>query len=224
MRRLLVRDLMTTAVRSVRRTTPVKDVVGILVGAGISAVPVVDDERTVVGVVSEADLMDKEVPAGRWAGRYRRARSSARTAEDLMAAPVSTIGPEESIVEAARRMSRRHVKRLPVVDRYGKLEGVLSRSDIVRIFARGDEELREEIAVEVFERALCVPEGDVSIEVTDGVVTLTGRLKRRSAVPIAETLTRQVPGVVDVVCRLSFDFDDSHVRAQEPTNRGVWPR
>ncbi|WP_431873452.1 CBS domain-containing protein [Amycolatopsis sacchari] len=224
MRRLLVRDLMTTAVRSVRRTTPVKDVVGILVGAGISAVPVVDDERTVVGVVSEADLMDKEVPAGRWSGRHRRARSSARTAEDLMAAPVSTIGPEESIVEAARRMSRRHVKRLPVVDRYGKLEGVLSRSDIVRIFARGDEELREEIAVEVFERALCVPEGDVSIEVTDGVATLTGRLKRRSAVPIAETLTRQVPGVVDVVCRLSFDFDDSHVRAQEPTNRGVWPR
>lgn len=79
MRRLLVRDLMTTDVRSVQRTTPVGDLARILGEGHISGVPVLDEERTVVGVVSESDLLDKEVPPGRWSLPRRRARAAPRS-------------------------------------------------------------------------------------------------------------------------------------------------
>ncbi|TNC24826.1 CBS domain-containing protein [Amycolatopsis alkalitolerans] len=224
MRRLLVRDVMTADVHSVRRTTPFKDVARILAGREITALPVVDDESTVVGVVSEGDLLYKEIPERRWARPLRRARHEAKVAGELMSAPAVTIGPDESIVEAARLMTGRHVKRLPVVDRYGKLQGVVSRSDLIRIFVRDDGELREEIEREVLDRALCVPAGTVSVTVTDGVVSLAGQLERKSLVPVALSLTHQVPGVIDVVSELSYALDDDHLRPTEPSNHGVLHR
>ncbi|KAA9160223.1 CBS domain-containing protein [Amycolatopsis acidicola] len=213
-----VRDVMTSEVHSVRRTTPFKAVAGLLAGYRISAMPVVDDERTVVGVVSEADLMREQVPPRRW----RRSRErDARTAGELMTSPAITATADTTVAEAARRMTRGNVKRLPVVDAYGKLVAVVSRADLIALFARPDEELREEIELEVVERALCVPRASISVSVTDGVATLSGKLERKSLVPIAETLAARVPGVVGVVGDLSFDFDDSRVRGTEPANEGV---
>ncbi|NKQ51824.1 CBS domain-containing protein [Amycolatopsis sp. K13G38] len=226
MRRLRIRDVMTPDVRSVRRTTPVKDVAVILAGRHVSAVPVVDDERTVVGVVSEADLLPKQVPPGRWALRRSRARYGARTAEQIMSAPARTIGADESIVEAARVMTHEHMKRLPVVDRYGKLMGIVSRSDLVALFVRDDESLREEIVRTVFVEVLMLSgkQAEAAVDITDGVATLTGELERKSLVPIAVALTRRVPGVVDVVDHLTFASDDTHLKPTEPTNRGILHR
>ena len=223
MRRLRVRDVMTTDVRSVRRSTPVKDIAVQLAGRKISAVPVVDDERTVVGVVSEADLLPKQFPPGRWALPRRRARHDARVAEELMTAPAVTIGPDESIVECARRMTHQHVKRLPVVDRYGKLVGILSRADLISVFVRSDSSLREEIVQDIFTEILLIPaqQAEAAVAVDDGVVTLTGQLDRKSSIPIAVSLTRRVSGVVDVVNKLTFAFDDTHLKPTEPTNYGV---
>ncbi|HVV29848.1 MAG TPA: CBS domain-containing protein [Mycobacteriales bacterium] len=218
MRSLRVRDVMTSEVRSVRRTTPFKAVAELLTGYGVSAMPVVDGERTVVGVVSEADLMRKQLPHRRWP---RSRKLDARTAAELMTSPAVTAGPDMRVPEAARRMTHEHVKRLPVVDAYGKLLGIVSRADLIAVFVRGDAELAEEIGTEVVERALCLPRTDITVAVEDGVVTLSGRLERKSLVPIAESLTARVPGVVGVVNELSFAFDDSHVRASEPTNEGV---
>jgi CBS domain-containing protein len=129
-----------------------------------------------------------------------------------MTAPAITVTGDLTITEAARRMIRHGVKRLPVVDRYGKLVGIVSRADLIRAFARGDEELLAEVREEVLERALCLAPGTVRADVSDGVVTLTGELDRKSLVPIAVSLTRQVPGVVDVVDRLTFTFDDTHAK------------
>lgn len=223
MRTPQVRDVMTSDVRSVRRSTPVKDIAVQLAGRKISAVPVVDDERTVVGVVSEADLLPKEFPPGRWTLPRRRARHAARVAEELMTAPAITISPDESIVECARRMVRKHVKRLPVVDRYGKLMGIVSRADLVGVFVRSDESLREEVMRDVFTEILLIPaqQAEAAVAVDDGVVTLTGQLDRKSTIPIAASLTRNVPGVVDVVNKLTFAFDDTHVKPTEPTDYGV---
>ncbi|TVT25841.1 CBS domain-containing protein, partial [Amycolatopsis rhizosphaerae] len=132
-------------------------------------------------------------------------------AGELMTHPPVTIEAEDSLVEGARRMAREHVKQLPVVDRYGKLVGIVSRSDLLRIFVRTDEELREEVVHEVFGRVLWLPEQRARplVAVADGVVTLTGELERASLVPIAVALTRRVPGVVDVVDRLTFTTDDT---------------
>lgn len=227
MGRVLIRDVMTTDVHSVRKTTPFKDIARILAGRGISALPVADDECTVVGVVSEADLLHKEIdPAPpRLVARFsrRRAKGAGRVAADLMTAPAVTIDADASIVEGARRMLDNGVKRLPVVDRYGKLVGIVSRWDLVRLFARADDELREEIVHDVLERALCLPpaEATAAVAVTDGVVTLTGRLERKSLVPITVSLTRRVPGVVDVVDHLTFAMDDTHLKPAEPGDYGV---
>lgn len=206
MRWLLVRDVMTTEVRSVRLSTPVNDIARILDGRGVTGVPVVDGECTVVGVVSEADLLAKRFPEHRrWA--FRRSRRDATVARELMTAPAITIGVGEPLVAAARAMIAHHIKRLPVVDRYGKLQGVLSRSDLIRVFVRSDEELRDEITREVVERVLGTSGKAVRVEVADGVATLRGQLAHKSLIPVAVSLARRVPGVVDVVDELSFALD-----------------
>ncbi|MTD54600.1 CBS domain-containing protein [Amycolatopsis pithecellobii] len=222
MKPLQIQDVMTTDVRSVHRTTPVKEVATILAEHRVSAVPVVDDECTVVGVVSEADLLPKEVPPGRWS-RRDKARYAARTAEQVMTKPARTIEAGKSIVEGARRMTNERVKRFPVIDRHGKLVGIVSRADLVALFARGDEALRAEIVLDVFEEILLVSgkQAEAAVSVENGVVTLTGELDRKSSVRLAVSLTRRVPGVVDVVDRLTFAFDDTHLKPAEADNRGI---
>jgi len=120
----LVQDLMTQVV-TVEPTTPFKEVVARLVGHRVSAVSVVDDDRRVLSLVSEADLLLKEeypdpehdVPLvwtkRRWAERKKAAAAVAR---DLMAVAVVSISPDATVAQAARRMRTTGVKRPPVVD------------------------------------------------------------------------------------------------------------
>ena len=126
----LVKDVMTTPVVTVGPTTPFKEVVARLAQHRVSAVPDVDDNR-VLGVVSEADLLLKEefpepemdIPL-RWTRRARRERgkAAASVARDLMTVAVVSIAPEATVAEAARRMHTAGVKRLPVVERGGRVE------------------------------------------------------------------------------------------------------
>jgi CBS domain-containing protein len=213
MRSVAVRDVMTTSVFSVREATPVKYVAELMAGRRVSALPVAADDRLVVGVVSEADLLRKRIgrPVGWLARAAWRRRAAGRVAADLMTSPAFTVSADASITDAARRMVRHGVKRLPVVDRYGKLVGIVSRADLVRAFTRTDDDLREEIEHEVFERALRLPPGILRAEVFDGVVTLTGELARRSLIPITVSLVRQLAGVVGVEERLTFASDDTGV-------------
>jgi CBS-domain-containing membrane protein len=128
----------------------------------------------------------------------------------VMTAPVITIGPEASVPVAARLLARHGIKRLPVVEE-NRLVGIVSRADLLRLFLRDDETIHREIVDEVLLRALWIDPGTVLVTVRDGVVTLVGHLERKSLVQMAVHLTRTVPGVVDVVGRLSFELDDDRL-------------
>lgn len=95
-------------------------------------------------------------------------------------------------------MARARVKRLPVVDATGHLEGIVSRADLLKVFLRDDEDVAEEIRREVVSYLFPSPESAVLVEVRDGVVTLGGRARDTSLVPVAARLVRAVEGVVDV--------------------------
>ncbi|MFI6317606.1 CBS domain-containing protein [Nonomuraea sp. NPDC050556] len=211
--RITVKDVMTTQVASVNGSTPFKDVAEVLIAYGVSAVPVVDAEGYVIGVVSEADLLRKEEfreqfyregykPPLRARLRHPDAarKASGDTAADLMTRPAVTVDAGEPVVRAARIMDERDVKRLIVVDGNGRLEGVVSRHDLLKVFVRSD--------AEILESAMWVENPRVHVRVDDGIVTLTGRMDRRSEAEIAARLIQRVNGVVDVVNKLDWDEDD----------------
>jgi CBS-domain-containing membrane protein len=215
-----VRDVMTQEVVTVNEHASFKDVAMLIAERRISAVPVLDREGRVLGIVSEADLVLKEEypegpPEGRmFQGRRRRiaqAKAAGDTAAELMTAPAVTIGPDASIAEAARLLHRHGIKRLPVVDPAGPLLGIVSRADLLKVFLRSDADIAREIREQVLMLAMWMNPDTVAIDVRDGVVTLTGQLERRSLIPITVSLVRGLDGVVDVVDRLTFELDDTPI-------------
>ena len=128
-----------------------------------------------------------------------------------MTAPAITVGPDASLAEAARLLHRHQIKRLPVVDPAGPLAGIVSRADLLKVFLRSDDQIAQEVRQDVLRRALWVDPDTITVEVGDGVVTLTGQLERRSLIPITVSLVHGVDGVIEVVDRLGFEFDDSTI-------------
>ncbi|WP_245193287.1 CBS domain-containing protein [Amycolatopsis alba] len=168
---MAVRDVMTREVCSVRKSTPIADIARVLAGRGISAVPVVDDDRDVIGVVSEADLLLKQVEAATPAPPRMpgiRSKSDGRTAESVMSAPVVTVEADRPLTEAARLMVGHRIKRLPVVDHHGKLAGIVSRADLVHAFVRTDAEIKDEVTRDIAVLIRRPSLGSVQAEVNDG--------------------------------------------------------
>lgn len=217
MRTWRVGDVMTTDVATVGEETLYRQVVDLMTGRRVSAVPVVNESRAVLGVISEADLLHKieligEPHARRiFESRRRhdaRVKADALVAGDLMTAPAVTAFAATSLTEAARTMHRQHVKRLPVTDNLGRLVGIVSRADLLKVHLRPDDDIRRDVLDGVFKRVLNIDQPTVGVIVTDGVVTLSGRLDRHSSAQLAAFLVTQVSGVVRVVDGLTFDFDD----------------
>ena len=214
-----VNDVMTTAVVTVTESTPYRDVVDLLVRHRFSAVPVVDEFQRVTGVVSEADLLRKieyagEEEARMFEGRRRRGervKAAARTAAELMSTPPVTVLSGTSIAAAARLLDGEGVKRLPVVDDLGRLVGIVSRGDLLKVHLRADDDILADVRTGVLAPYLAGSGRTVEAEVSDGVVTLTGQVDRWSSTEAVDRLIRQVPGVVAVVDRLGYDYDDSSV-------------
>jgi CBS-domain-containing membrane protein len=130
-------------------------------------------------------------------------------ADELMTVPAITIRPDVSIAEAARLMDAEGVKRLPVVGDDGRLIGIVTRGDLLRMYVRPDEAIRREVHTEVLGRVLCLEPEVVDVSVERGVVTLRGTVDRRSTAAIAVRLVHAVAGVVDVADELDFDYDDT---------------
>ncbi|MER6102939.1 CBS domain-containing protein [Streptomyces sp. NPDC001832] len=208
MRHRSVCDLMTPTAISVQRETTFKEIARLLDEFGVTAVPVVDENGCAVGVVSEADLL-----------RRRGSGSGTNAAADLMSHPAITAAPEWSAVRAARVMEKYKVKRLPVVDSGGQLIGVLSRSDLLQLFLRRDHAIQEEILEDVLALTLRLSPSSLTVEVADGLVTLSGTVSRHSLVPIVLRLCRSVDGVVDVINRLDYEQDDLPVDERTDTQR-----
>jgi CBS domain-containing protein len=219
MRNSTVADVMTTTVRTARPAMPIKDVARVLARHGLSALPVLDADDRVVGMVSERDLLSKQArpvsdPARWWQRRRARAeirRARGDTAGDVMTAPALTIGPTAVLAEAAALMIRHEVKHLPVLDDDGRLVGVVSRGDLVRRYLRSDDALRRAVVEEVFVHIMLTDARAVRVSVEQGVVTLAGQMQRRSEAEIAERLVRRMDGVVDVTNQLTHSVDDGGV-------------
>jgi len=165
-----VRDIMTTGVTTVRPDTSCRELAVMFREHRVSGFPVTADDGTVLGVVSESDLV--ALAAGRHYRGYRADREA--TAGDLMTRPAVTIGPDDPVRTAARRMQSHRVQRLPVVGRDGRLEGIVSRSDVLSIFRRSDEEIRREITQDVIADGFFTDPARFTVTVHNGIVTLEG--------------------------------------------------
>ncbi|MFB7541993.1 CBS domain-containing protein [Streptomyces zaomyceticus] len=193
MKHLKIGDLMTDDVVSAVPATSFKEVAKLLAEHDISGVPVVDADDHVVGVVSESDLLARDELAAR----------------DLMTRPAITVHAEETVSDAARLMVRREVERLPVVDEEERLVGIVTRRDLLRVYLRPDAEIRDRIRQDVLSDALNLPGDAVDVHVLDSVVTLAGRVRRRSQALMLVRLSESLDGVVAVVDQLAFHEDDT---------------
>jgi CBS domain-containing protein len=226
-----VADAMTRSVVAVPPATPLRDVAGIMVQRGISGVPVIDPTGLVLGVVSEADFVIKERGAAairhrflaRLFGDSRTARAElrkieAQTAGEAMTSPAVTIGAAMPLRDAAQLMAERRINRLPVVEE-GRLVGIVTRADLVRAFCRPDDELEGLVRERVLARTAFWLEPDTfGVEVRDGVVSLSGRVERRSLAEAILEVTRELGGVIAVRSALTWVLDDVKGRpeTQEP--------
>ncbi|WP_327277149.1 CBS domain-containing protein [Streptomyces sp. NBC_01224] len=204
-----VAEVMTRDVATASPEASLKTVAWSLAYNEVSALPVVDTHHHPIGIVSEADLPEAEGRDQlRGTAAVNHRTMDARTAGDLMSTPVLTARPAWSIVETARFLNERGVKRLPVIDDTGTLVGIVSRSDLLRPMLRRDDAIHEEIVDEVLGRTLRMTPGGVTVTVQEGVVTLSGRVEERSTIPIIELLCLSVDGVVSVDHSLEYAVDD----------------
>lgn len=213
-----VGEVMTRDVVSVTPDTPLKDVAAALVERGVSGLPVCDADGAVVGVLSEADLLVKQGGAPERSGGLFAwlvdtasapdlAKLRAHTAGEAMTAPAITVESGAPVSEAARTMVSLGVNRLPVVED-GRLVGIVTRADLVRLFTRSDEEIARDIRQDVVKRLWIAPER-IEVEVEQGEVVLRGEAETEAE---AELLLKRIPlvaGVVGVRSELSWEVDRS---------------
>ncbi|MGW4527304.1 CBS domain-containing protein [Amycolatopsis sp. NPDC004378] len=204
-----VSAVMTADPITVSPQTPFKDIAALLTGNGISAVGVVDKTGALVGVVSEADLLphlwDDRKPRRR--DRRLARKATACTAGDLMTSPAVTIDADDTLATAAARFARARVRRLFVL-RNGRPVGVLSRRDLISVFTRGDADLEREVRDRVLRDQLNLGPDRVRAEVRAGVVTVVGRVERRSDIAPVTRLIAELSGVVEVRNRLDYVWND----------------
>lgn len=218
------RNIMSTTLFTVERTTPVRDVIRLLLEQQISGVPVVEGER-VVGIISEGDLILRERAYRQRGGmaflaqqlfedhekqavEYRKAHGL--VAEDVMTEPVITALPGTPVEEIAHLMTTRHIKRVPIVED-DRLVGIVSRGDVLRaayerLMALDGEASKpprsdEEIVERLIARLRDEPWAEVAhIRATcvDGLVTLTGEVESEAERDAIEVAARGIAGVTGV--------------------------
>ncbi|GAA2304423.1 hypothetical protein GCM10010149_62630 [Nonomuraea roseoviolacea subsp. roseoviolacea] len=214
---MLVREVMSSPVVTVGRTTSIRQAVRVLYEHDITAAPVLDDAGRLVGVVSELDLLRGEFPPD--------PRASARPVPggegpppalvwQVMTHAVVTVSETADVTAAVDLMVGKHVKSLPVLAGH-RVVGMVSRRDLMRMLARPDEELRAEVAAALREHYPHGPFWEVAVH--DGVAELRPAPESRPsagagpsgallasgpgdvlAEHVADVLARTVPGVVRV--------------------------
>lgn len=219
-----VRDAMTTPVITAEPHTSVAALAQLLLDRRIGGVPVVDAGGHVIGVVSESDLMlraksprspspswDLIVGPGSQAETYLKEHSE--TVAGLMTKPPVCVSETMPLGEAVALMCDLAINRLPVV-RDGKLAGILTRADVLRVLVAGrgrstmgaNRPLTDaEIVVAVREALAVQPWAQVDllgVEVSHGIVRLSGVVMAEPVVRGIEQLVRDVAGVRAVECRL----------------------
>ncbi len=220
-----VSQLMSPEVITVGPDAPLKEAARRMIEAGVSGLVVTRGRCSIQGVISEADFVktESERRAGkrarllRWFSREEpEVPDTERLVGDVMTAEVITLDMDADHAEAARLMRKAKVKRVPIVDEKGCLVGILSRSDIMRAFARPDAEIVGEITDHVMREVLWVDPRRVKIRCIDGNLVLDGRLETKSDATLLEALARRVDGVVSLVSHLQWDIDNSKLEMVPP--------
>ncbi len=151
MREALVRDVMSTDVVTVSPDTPVKEIAELMLEKDIGGVPVLDEDGTLIGIVTEEDLIMQDVrvhfptyvqllDAFIYLGGLRRfdeeiKKATGAVARDVMTSDVRTIGPGATVEDAATRMVDDGISRLPVVEE-GRVTGIVTKRDLLQTLAR----------------------------------------------------------------------------------------
>jgi CBS domain-containing protein len=211
---------MTTQVVAVRRGATFKEMAATLRRFRVSAFPVVDEHEKVIGVVSEADLLAKEAlgHAGLHPMLHHKQvqKAGGVTAGELMTHPAVTVRPQDTVEHAARLMYSLGIKRLPVVDAGGSLVGLISRTDLLAIYDRPDEQIRAEILDTVILHGFLEDPRQFAVTVQDGVVTVQGNPETASLGHEILRKIRDVRGVVAVRDELSYPDESPVVVAPLP--------
>jgi CBS domain-containing protein len=206
-----VKDVMTTTVVAVKQGASFKEMAALLRKYRVSAFPVLDDDQRVIGIVSEADLLAKEVLNADRGGAITAMvhhkelkKADGVSAGDLMTSNVVTVKPDDTVEQAARLMYHLQVKRLPVVDAGGYLVGIVSRADLLTVFDRPDQEIRAEIVDDVILHEFLVDPALFMVTVADGVVTVTGAPETADLGHRIVDRIRHIQGVVAVRDKLAY--------------------
>jgi CBS domain-containing protein len=196
-------DLMTSDVITASPDTPIKAAARLMVRNKVSGLPVVDENTRVVGIITEADFLRLEV-----AREEAEDPQPVERVEQVMHRSVLTINPDATVTEAARIMVVNDVNRLPVTDTNGKSLGIISRLDVVAAFTRPDEIIEDEIREDLLRRVLFIDPDDVSVDVTNGVVTFSGEIGTRNEARLLAELARRLDGVIKVTTDMTWRLDD----------------
>lgn len=182
-----VGDVMSHPALTVPPSEPLKRCLDLMRLHQVSALLVVGRGNTLLGVLSEADLM-----------RCFEGGLTAPSAADLMARNAATITADASLAAAARLMSKHGINLLPVIDGAGIVRGVCCRADILRVFLRSDESIRREVVNGLLNELPLLGRGRVQVEVSGGVVHLRGDVESGALTGLLLRLVAAVPGVVGV--------------------------
>ena len=129
-------------------------------------------------------------------------------ADAIMHAPAVTIEARDTLAEASRRMREAQVHHLPVVDAEDRAVGMLSRGDLLKVFTRSDEAIREAVVQGLLVAHLWMDPSQFVVTVRHGIVSLQGKLPRRSDVVRFQRLLPTIDGVVGVEGELDYRWDD----------------
>lgn len=212
---MLARDVMTTTVLTVTPDTDVGEIARILLDAHISAIPVLGENGSLVGIVSEGDLIHRAEADTRrrpsWWLRLlttpeepaeRYVREFGRRARDVMSKDLITVSPDTPLTEIAAMLEKYHIKRVPVVEN-DRLVGIVSRANLLRGVATWhkptgvrveDSNIRTTLLQALNEAEL--PMHLVNVTVTDGVVEIWGVVESDAQIDAARAAAEATVGVV----------------------------
>jgi CBS-domain-containing membrane protein len=221
MKHVTAREIMSSPVVSVAPDAPVRALVELMLRSRISGLPVVDAEERVLGIVTESDLLEKEdrpVPEPpliswhgrslrleRMLGRYRKATGT--TARDIMTENIVTAGEDTEAHELAHLMLRHNINRILIL-REGRLTGIVTRADVLKVFLRSDDSILQTVR-QTLARELFIDPRPLALTCSGGVVTISGTVDRHSDYGLIMKWVRSVDGVVAVQAdNLTYRIDD----------------
>jgi CBS domain-containing protein len=205
-----VAEVMSERVIAVHENAEFAEIVDALRRLPIASLPVIDADSHVIGVISEDDLLTRKSSRGHRStgllGRFRQRRSRPATmASELMTCPVVTVTRTTPARDAAQIMHQRRIHQLPVLhERTGRLVGIVTRSDLLAVYERPDEDIRRAVRYDVIQDALGLDPDRFDISVDHGTVTVAGEVAHRGTARELLEAVRQLEGVVDVAERLTF--------------------